>query len=207
MISIVDYGVGNLGSIKNMLKHLKIDSIIVSTPSEIEKADKLILPGVGSWDNGLNKLKESQLLDVLNKRVLIDGVPVLGICLGMQLLFESSEEGRLDGLGWVSGIVKKFDFSSDDIVDKKLKVPHMGWNIVKANKLTKLTEFNCSETRFYFVHSYHVVAEDANSILMTCNYGYDFTCAIQQNNIWGVQFHPEKSHKFGMCLMKSFAEL
>lgn len=207
MISIVDYGVGNLGSVQNMLKHIGVENEIISTPSEIELASKIILPGVGSWDNGIKKLRESGVLDALNQRVLIDKVPVLGICLGMQLLLESSEEGTLPGLNWISGKVKKFDFTSDQCKEIKLRIPHMGWNVIEPNKSSSFTSDFVGETRFYFVHSYHAVVNHQEDILMTCNYGYPFTCAIQNDNIWGVQFHPEKSHKFGMALMKAFSEL
>jgi len=207
MISIVDYGVGNLGSVVNMLKYLGIENKIVSTPSEIDAANKIILPGVGSWDNGVLKLRESGLLDALNKRVIVDKKPILGICLGMQLLLESSEEGDLPGLGWIAGKVIKFDFTPKQQKQSKLRIPHMGWNIVKARELTALSRFDYDETRFYFVHSYHAVTDNDQHVLMTCNYGYEFPCAIHHENIWGVQFHPEKSHKFGMELMKKFAEL
>jgi len=207
MISIVDYGAGNLGSVANMLKHIGVENQIISTPAEIELATKILLPGVGSWDNGVSKLKESGLLEALNKRVLEDKVPVLGICLGMQLLFNSSEEGELSGLGWVPGKVVKFDFSPEQQQKEKLRIPHMGWNVVTSKKNTNLTQFNDEETRFYFVHSYHVTVDNEEHALMTCHYGYEFICAINSGHIWGVQFHPEKSHKFGMALMKNFSEL
>ncbi len=207
MISIIDCGMGNLGSVKNMLKHIGVESEIISTSEELLKASKIIIPGVGSWDNGVEKLHESGLLDALNIRVLKDKIPVLGICLGMQLLLESSEEGVLPGLNWISGGVKKFDFTSDEFKGKRLRIPHMGWNIIEINKGSSLTKDFIGETRFYFVHSYHAVVNHQEDILMTCNYGYPFTCAIQKDNIWGVQFHPEKSHKFGMALMKKFAEI
>jgi glutamine amidotransferase len=207
MISIIDCGMGNLGSVKNMLKHIGVQSEIISTSLEVEQAEKIILPGVGNWDNGVKKLNESGLLEALNKRVLIDKVPVLGICLGMQLLLESSEEGSLPGIGWIPGKVKRFQFSPLQQAQNKLRIPHMGWNIVNAKKSTELTEFDGDETRFYFVHSYHAVVDNPQDVLMTCDYGYEFACAIHHENIWGVQFHPEKSHKFGMALMKKFAEL
>jgi len=207
MISIVDYGIGNLGSIINMLKHIGVKSQIISTPGELMKAGKIILPGVGSWDNGVKKLNDSGLLKALNLRVLNDKVPVLGICLGMQLLLESSEEGSFPGLGWIAGENKKFDFSAEKFSHLHLRVPHMGWNVIESNKASCLTNELNGETRFYFVHSYHAVIKDPQDVLMTCNYGYTFTCAIQKDNIWGAQFHPEKSHKFGMALMKKFAEL
>jgi len=207
MISIIDYGVGNLGSVKNMLKFLNIESKIITTAEELSTATKIILPGVGSWDNGVAKLTESGLLSVLNKRVLSDKVPVLGICLGMQILLDASEEGELAGLGWIPGEVKKFYFTPEQQTANKLRIPHMGWNVTHNKKQTALTQLNDDETRYYFVHSYHAEVANKHHALMTCNYGYEFTCAIHKDNIWGVQFHPEKSHKFGMALMKSFAEL
>lgn len=207
MISIIDYGVGNLGSIKNMLEYLGIKSQIISTIPELEKATKIILPGVGSWDSCISKLTASELLSTLNKRVVTDRVPLLGICLGMQLFFDSSEEGTLPGLGWVAGHIKKFDFSLNKYSQNKLRIPHMGWNIVQANEESPLTNQFDGEIRFYFAHSYHAVVDNEVDSLMTCNYGYDFTCAVHKGNIWGVQFHPEKSHKFGMTLMKQFSEL
>lgn len=207
MISIVDYGVGNLGSVKNMLKHLNIEAGVISTPEQVRNAKKLILPGVGSWDNGVAKLNESGLIGALEQRVISDKVPVLGICLGMQIILDSSEEGELPGLGWIPGKVKKFNFTSEQQVANKLRIPHMGWNITHNKQLTELTQNSNDETRYYFVHSYHAEVASSKHALMTCNYGYEFTCAIHKDNIWGVQFHPEKSHKFGMALMKSFAEL
>lgn len=207
MVSIIDYGVGNLGSVQNMLKFLNIESKIISTPTEVNKATKIILPGVGSWDNGVSKLLESGLVEALNQRVIIDKVPILGICLGMQILLDSSEEGKLAGLGWIRGTVNKFNFPPEQIKEQKLRVPHMGWNIVSEKKSTSLTRELDDEKRYYFVHSYHAVVDNDEHVLMTCRYGYDFTCAVNKGNIWGVQFHPEKSHKFGMALMKLFAEL
>jgi glutamine amidotransferase len=206
LISIVDYGVGNLGSVINMLKHLSIEAEIISTAAQIKKADKIILPGVGSWDNGVSKLIESGLIEALDERVILDKIPVLGICLGMQILLDSSEEGELSGLGWISGKVRKFDFSPKQIEQQKLRIPHMGWNIVNNKKVATLTPLSKEEIRYYFVHSYHAVVDNDEDALMTCNYGYEFVCAINKGNIWGVQFHPEKSHKFGMALMKLFAE-
>ncbi|RNF48798.1 imidazole glycerol phosphate synthase subunit HisH [Marinomonas hwangdonensis] len=206
MISIIDYGVGNLGSVKNMLKYLGIESKIITTTEELSSADKIILPGVGSWDNGVAKLKDSGLLSVLNQRVLTDKVPVLGICLGMQILLDCSEEGELPGLGWIPGKVKKFDFSQT-LKENNLRIPHMGWNVTHNVKKTQLTQLIDVETRYYFVHSYYAEVINKEHELMTCHYGYEFTCAIHKENIWGVQFHPEKSHKFGMALIKSFSEL
>jgi len=207
MISIIDCGIGNLGSVKNMLKHIGAKSQIISSVEDVAQADKLILPGVGSWDNGALKLKESGLLDALNQRVLKDKVPILGICLGMQLLLEASEEGSLPGLSWIPGQVRRFSFSSLQNNSRRMRIPHMGWNVVNARQDSLLTREFDGETRFYFVHSYHASDVQEKHKLMTCNYGYEFVSAVHKENIWGVQFHPEKSHRFGMKLMKSFAEL
>lgn len=160
---------------------------------------------MGSWDNGASKLRESEMLDAISERVLTDSVPILGICLGMQLLLHSSEEGELPGLGWIPGRVKKF--SSVAGGGSRLRVPHMGWNVASSQTREGLVAGFGEEMRFYFVHSYHAVDVHEDDVLMTCNYGQEFVCAVNRGNIWGVQFHPEKSHKFGMKLMKNFAEL
>ncbi len=204
MITIVDYGLGNLASIKNMFKKIGYPSVVTGDLKEIEKADKLLLPGVGAFDNGMKNIVQRDLLPVLNKKALEDKIPVLGICLGMQLLTNKSEEGILPGLGWIDGACKKFDLKA---IDEKLKVPHMGWNDVQPLHTEGLFKDYKDEISFYFVHSYHVVCEDKTNVLATTSYGVDFTCAIQKGNIMGVQFHPEKSHKFGMQLLKNFSTL
>ena len=201
MITIIDYGLGNLVSVKNMLKKLGVDSKISDSPDEINAAKKLILPGVGAFDNGMSSIKEKGLLDVLNKKVVNDRTPILGICLGMQLLSKSSEEGVLPGLGWIDAKTIKFEFT-----DKSLKIPHMGWNYIDVKKENALINKN-EKQRFYFVHSYHVKCNDANDVIATSNYGTDFTCAVNHNNIYGAQFHPEKSLKFGMSVLNNFADL
>lgn len=202
-VVIIDYKIGNIGSIINMFKKIGVEAKLSSNKDEIFNAEKLILPGVGSFDNGMKNLRESGLIEVLNNKVLKDNTPLLGICLGMQLLMESSEEGKERGLGWIDGEVKKFCFGENK---DKLKVPHMGWNtVVPTNKETLYKGFD-EENRFYFVHSYHVVCKNKENILGTSHFGYDFTSSIYKNNIFGVQFHPEKSHKFGMQLLKNFAE-
>lgn len=199
MVVIVNYGVGNSASIKNMLRKAGFDGIISSDANEIAKATKLILPGVGSFDHAVKNLRSSNFMDVLNKKVLQDKVPILGICLGMQLMTESSEEGSEKGLGWVKAKTVKFN-----LADKSVKIPHMGWNDILLKKQSKLFPEKTADMRFYFVHSYHVVCENPNDVLATCNYGGDFTCAFEYENIIGTQFHPEKSHKFGMTLLKNF---
>ncbi len=200
MITIVNYGMGNLGSIVNMFKKIGVEAKITDEINEIEKADKILLPGVGSFDAAMSKIKESGFTDVLNYKAKEQKIPVLGICLGMQLLTNSSEEGVLPGLGWIPAKTIKFNFTKES----GLKVPHMGWNIVNENRPSKLTTDFEEESRFYFVHSYYVKCEnDENSILKT-NYGLEFDSAIQKDNIYGAQFHPEKSHKFGMKLLENF---
>ncbi|NEW60730.1 imidazole glycerol phosphate synthase subunit HisH [Sulfurovum sp. bin170] len=201
---IVDYKVGNIGSIINMLKKIGVKAKLSSDKDEIMDANKLLLPGVGSFDNGMRNLRESGLIEVLNKKVLEDKTPILGICLGMQLLMDSSEEGQEKGLGWIKGEVKKFDFGKNK---DKLKVPHMGWNIVNPTNRDSLYKNFDEESRFYFVHSYHAICEDEKNILGKTHYGYNFASSIYKDNIFGVQFHPEKSHKFGMRLLKNFSEM
>jgi glutamine amidotransferase len=202
MIVIIDYGMGNVMSIYNMIHHIGGKAIISSDPEQIKKAKALILPGVGAFDNAINKISETGLDNVIRERVIGDKTPFLGICLGMQLLFNSSEEGTLAGLGFVPGVVKKFKFN--DIQNDKLKVPHMRWNEVHPTANISLFSDFDSSPRFYFVHSYHVVCEVPDHSAAFCRYGYNFTCAIKKDNIFAVQFHPEKSHKFGMQLFNNF---
>jgi len=204
MIAIIDYGLGNLGSISNMLKKIGAECVITSDKNTINKASKLILPGVGAFDNGISNLDNLGLIDVLAEKVVGEGYPILGICLGMQLLTKQSEEGTQSGLGFVDAETVKFEFP-DSIA--KLKVPHMGWNTVEQRKESKLFKDMFEENRFYFVHSYHVVCANVSDILTTTVYGIEFVSSFEKNNIYGSQFHPEKSHKFGMQLLKNFVEL
>jgi len=198
MICIVDYGIGNLGAISNMLKHLGIDAVISGEISTIESAEKLILPGVGSFDYAVNQLKNLGLFDVLDHEATIKCKPILGICLGMQLMTQSSEEGEQAGFGWVDAKVKKLQLEG-------LKVPHMGWNVVEhANNPLTLKD---DDERFYFVHSYYVTCDDENDVMYSTNYGRKFVSGFRRGNIIGVQFHPEKSHRFGMSLLQKFYEL
>jgi glutamine amidotransferase len=201
MITIIDYGVGNLSSVRNMLRRLGAKSKICNKLSEIEHADKLILPGVGSFDYGMAQLKNSGLLDILNKRVLIDKVPILGICLGVQLMMEGSEEGNLPGLGWIKGKTIAFDKTR---LNPNQKIPHMGWNHVKEYEESDLFKDMYDEPRFYFAHSYHLMTTRPEDVLLKTNYGCDFAAGIESGNIVGVQFHPEKSHKFGMKIFENF---
>jgi glutamine amidotransferase len=203
MITIVDYGLGNLGSIFNMFKKLNAKSEIVSDPDKIAKSTKILLPGVGAFDAAMQKINEKGLLEVLNKKATVEKVPFLGICLGMQLLTEGSEEGILTGLCFLKGQTKKFSFD-----EGSLKIPHMGWNVVNLKNDSPLTKgMETEEQRFYFVHSYYVKCTNPANVIGQTHYGFDFDCAIQNDNVFGVQFHPEKSHRFGMKLLKNFAEL
>lgn len=202
MIVIVNYGLGNLGSIKNMLTKIGSKSIISSKPDAISRADKLILPGVGSFDRGMSNLEKLKLIPVINKKVIEEKTPILGICLGMQLMTKNSQEGKLKGLGWINADTIRFNKD-----DEKLIIPHMGWNNIILNKNHSILNNINRNSRFYFVHSYHVVCQNDSDILTTTNYGYDFVSAFQKNNIIGVQFHPEKSHRFGMQLLNNYSKL
>lgn len=197
MIVIVDYGMGNTGSIKNMIKKIGGESIVSSNCNDILAASKLVLPGVGAFDEGMKNLKDKGLIDCLFTKVINEKTPILGICLGMQLLTSSSEEGSVPGLGWINARAVKFD-------NTNLKVPHMGWNIVHPQKASKLFVNDSKEERFYFVHSYFVKCTNSEDILTTTYYGSEFVSSFEKENISGVQFHPEKSHLFGMNLLKKF---
>jgi len=200
-ILVIDYGVGNLGSVANMLKKVGAKNVILtSDPEKIANAKKLLLPGVGSFDHGIGKLNNLGISDSLRFISSKKGVSLMGICLGMQLLTEGSEEGDKAGLGLVKGVTKKF------LERKDLRVPHMGWNIATPMKASFLTKGLPNESRFYFVHSYYVSCENSQDVLCTTNYGGEFVSAFQSGNIIGCQFHPEKSHRFGMQLFKNFVD-
>ncbi len=201
MIAIVDYGLGNLYSIKNMLKHLNIDSVITADAKEIQKADRLILPGVGKFDEGMKNLEESNLGEVIKEQANY-GKPILGICLGMQLLGKGSEEGHKNGLGLIGFKSVRFNFDNN----LHLKVPHMGWERVNVRNCPLTLGLGELE-RYYFVHSFHAQCENDESIIVTCQYGYEFAAGVRNGNVYGVQFHPEKSHKYGMKILKNFSEI
>jgi glutamine amidotransferase len=203
MIVIVDYGVGNLGSIANMLKKVGAIAKVSSDAEILEQADKLILPGVGAFDHGMKNLVESGLIPLLNTLVLEKRVPVIGLCMGMQLLTKKSEEGELPGLGGLDAETVRF---RTDETNASLKVPHMGWNTIETRRQHPLFTELETEARFYFVHSYYVVCHDPALVLAQTDYGHPFASIIGKDNIMGVQFHPEKSHKYGMRLLKNFAE-
>lgn len=203
MITIIDYGVGNLSSVLNMFRKIGVKEVTVSGKEDvIAKASKILLPGVGAFDAGMNNLENSGLIPVLTQKAITEKVPVLGICLGMQLLTKQSEEGVKKGLGWIDAETVKFN--PDPAF--KLKVPHMGWNYIKVQRANPLIDVE-SNNRFYFVHSYYVKCFDESQSLATSNFGINFTCMVNKENIFGAQFHPEKSLKFGMKLLENFAKL
>lgn len=203
MITIIDYGLGNLGSIYNMFNKINVKCEITSDPDKIYVASKILLPGVGAFDAAMKRINESNLLEVLNKKALVDKVPFLGICLGMQLLTERSEEGVLEGLKYIKGSTKRFELH-----DKALKIPHMGWNVVNLKRDSPITvDMNLEEQRFYFVHSFYVKCEFEENIVAQTHYGIEFDCIIQNGNVFGAQFHPEKSHRFGMRLLSNFSKI
>jgi glutamine amidotransferase len=198
-IIIIDYGMGNLRSVQKALQRINIDSLITSDKDIILEADKLILPGVGHFKNAMKKLQDLALVDVLYKKVIEHKTPILGICLGMQLFTKFSEEGNCSGLGYINATTLRFAAT-----DSQMKIPHMGWNNVIFNKNSLYNDEDFNEQCFYFVHSYYVKCKNKIDILGTTYYGYPFTSAIQKDNITGVQFHPEKSFKIGLHLLKKF---
>lgn len=202
MIAVIDYGMGNVSSIVNMLKKIGVTVTLASNIKEIQAADKLILPGVGSFDAGMKKLKDGGLVDEIKKNAIIYEKPLLGICLGMQMLGRKSEEGMEEGLSLIPFESKRFDFNGN----KDFKIPHMGWDITKTQLIDDPIVKNLNLIqRYYFVHSYYAVCDIDENILMRCEYGYSFAAAVKYKSIYGVQFHPEKSHKFGMDLLENFA--
>lgn len=203
MIVVVDYGVGNLGSIVNMFKKVGVRALASSDPALIESAEKLILPGVGAFDAAMRKLNETGLVPLLNDLVNERKIPVLGLCVGLQLMTKGSEEGQLAGLGWFDAETIRFKFEGENA---HLKIPHMGWNTVQVRRQHPLVSDWDDESRFYFVHSYHVVAKELDAVLAETDYGVSIHSLLGRGNIMGAQFHPEKSHKYGMRLLKNFAE-
>jgi imidazole glycerol-phosphate synthase subunit HisH len=201
-IVIIDYGMGNLRSVEKKINHLKYPVLISSDPEVILKAEKLILPGVGHFANGMRRLAERNLIGVLNEKVCNEKIPILGICLGLQLFSSHSEEGDVPGLCWINANTVKFSLS-----DVRLKVPHMGWNSVNLNKPSCLFQGISNDDLFYFVHSYHLKSSDPDLIIGQTEYGYNFDSYIEKENIFGAQFHPEKSHEWGELLLKNFIAL
>ncbi len=203
MITVVDYGVGNIGAILNMLDYLGIDAEAQSDPSGIEQAKKLILPGVGAFDKAMSTLRSRGLINSLNKAVLERQVPVLGVCLGMQLLARDSEEGQEPGLGYIDAHVRRITVPHGS----QLKVPHIGWMEIQPTQKSALFDPELPAERFYFDHGYHMVCESARNVSATFDYSAPLCCAVGRDNVFGVQFHPEKSHRFGMRLLTSFGQL
>jgi glutamine amidotransferase len=202
MIVIIDYGVGNVGSILNMLRKIGAKARLGSTADDIRAADKLILPGIGHFGHGMSKLLATGLVPVLEEQALEQKKPLLGICLGMQMMTRGSEESDLPGLGWVRAETLRFPDMPD------LRVPHMGWNTIEAAPQAKLFDHATNEPdRFYFVHSYYVRTDERALTAAQCRYGLEFAASFEADNLFGVQFHPEKSHLFGMKLLHRFAAL
>ena len=202
MIVIIDYGVGNLTSIQNMFRKAGVTAIMSSNKTDIENASKILLPGMGAFDNCMQKLNESDLRNTIEQKVFSDKIPVLGICVGLQMFMENSEEGNLPGLGWIKGSTIRF---KPGLMQGNQKIPNMGWLEIEPKKQSRLLA-GLENARFYFAHSYHVKATNTNDELVSAHYGYDFTVGVEKDNIIGVQFHPEKSHRFGMQLLKNFSE-
>lgn len=204
MVIIVDYGVGNLASIANMARKAGTDCVISSDPAVVATADKLILPGVGAFDRGMANIEERGLIPALTERAMQRRVPTLGLCLGMQLMGRGSEEGQRAGLGWLAADSVRFKFAGDA---GPLKVPHMGWNYIEAAAPAALLDALPPEPRFYFVHSYHVACDQQADVMCWTRYGSRFASGIHRDNLWGTQFHPEKSHSFGLALLRNFLAL
>ena len=204
MITIVDYGVGNLGSILNMLKKIGAKAQASSDPDVLRQAEKLILPGVGAFDPGMRKLNEVGLVPPLNELVLEKKVPVIGLCLGMQLMTKGSEEGTEAGLGWIDAETVRFKFGPENA---NLKIPHMGWNTLDIQRQHPLVSDLGSESRFYFVHSYHIVCADEADVVAYTDYGYPLAAVIIKGNIMGAQFHPEKSQRVGLKILENFLRM
>lgn len=204
MIAIINYGSGNVQAIANIYNKLNVKHVITNNKTEIENASKLILPGVGAFDEVMNQLNKSGLRETLDEKVIDKKTPVIGICVGMQILAKNSEEGVLPGLGWIDGTVKKIDITN---LKHKPHLPHMGWNVAKPVKEHPIVANLDINKGFYFLHSYHFVCNNENDILMTTNYGNNLATAVNSNNIYGTQFHPEKSHLNGIQIFKNFSEL
>lgn len=203
MIAILEYGIGNVSSIHNMLKKIGVAAMITNNIDDIKTATKLILPGVGRFDYCMSQLRKSIFFDIMERKVLEDKVPILGVCAGSQMLMEKSEEGSGTGLGWIKGEVIKF---KQDKLPTGYKVPHMGWTDIDPIQNNFLYA-GIESPRFYFTHSYHIICADIAEVTATAEYGYNITASVQKENIMGVQFHPEKSHRFGMKLYQNFANL
>ena len=203
MIAIVDYGLGNIRAFENIYRSLGISASSVKTVEQLSQASKIILPGVGAFDWAIERLKLSGMAETLNDLVIKKKIPVLGVCVGMQIMASSSDEGNLPGLGWIDAEVKRFDIAK---FSQKTHVPHMGWNGVSVNAKCQLFS-GIDGPQYYFLHSYYVKMNDENDVIGRTNYGIRFASAIKSSNIYATQFHPEKSHQWGITLLKNFAEL
>lgn len=199
-VAIIDYGSGNIGSIVNIFRKAGAVAVLSADPGELRRASHLVLPGVGAFDTCMRNLRQSGLIPLLEERVLQKGTPLLGICVGMQMLSRGSEEGTEPGLGWIAAVTRKFVAPPGTT----LRIPHMGWNAVRPARPVPLFAGLEEGARFYFVHSYHVQCDDPADVVGTTDYGGAFTAAARRGNIAGVQFHPEKSHKFGVRLIGNF---
>lgn len=202
MIAIVDYGLGNIKAFSNVYNRLNIEYVLASTPETLREASHIILPGVGAFDHAMQMLNQSGLRDTLEELVLEKEIPVLGICVGMQMMASRSDEGQMEGLGWIPAEVRKFPNSHDDY-----PLPHMGWNSISLTGEYSLTNNLTDDRLFHFLHSYYMDCKDKSHILAFTNYGSDFSCIVQNNNIYGIQCHPEKSHKNGIAILKNFSEV
>jgi len=204
MITIIDYGLGNVLAFANVYSRLNIPFAVAKSSNDLINATKLILPGVGAFDHAMQELNQSGMRMMVEKLVINSGIPVLGICVGMQMLAKSSNEGTLPGLGWIDGEVKKFDIS---LMPRGANLPHMGWNDVKPVVDGGLFKNLGQDARFYFLHSYYFECHQQSDVLALTDYGGQFSCAVNRDNVYGVQFHPEKSHHFGSQLLKNFSEI
>jgi glutamine amidotransferase len=204
MIALIDYGLGNIKAFANVYSTLNIPFVIAKKSEDVQLADKIILPGVGAFDFAMQQLNNSGMRDALNEMVLIKKVPVIGICVGMQMLANGSEEGNLPGLGWIDGEVKKFILPQGS---DKMRIPHMGWNNMKPIKQVSLLNGLDQESKFYFLHSYYFKCHVPENIIALTDYLGEFESVVKNENVYGIQFHPEKSHSWGIKLLENFAKL
>lgn len=204
MITIIDYGVGNINAFVNVYKRVNVPTKIAKTAADLEGAQKIILPGVGHFDHAMSELIKSGMREKLDELVMEKKIPVIGICVGMQMMGNSSDEGKLAGLGWIDASIKKFDETK---IKQVTRLPHMGWNDVNPVISNPLFEGLEKDALFYFLHSYYFECNNSSDILATSDYGGEFSCAAHHENIYGIQFHPEKSHHYGETLLHNFAKL